>query len=95
MSKAENQPAPTGMEEEATTPATSNVVDLMAALQASIDRADTDTGEAAPAQPRKTAPTKKTTKATAKKTAAKKTTAGVTKPGGKKTAPAAKKRRTG
>ncbi|MEU2873049.1 Ku protein [Streptomyces olivoreticuli] len=43
MSKVEDRPAPAAA---GTAPAPANVVDLMAALQASIDRADTDEKEA-------------------------------------------------
>ncbi|WP_424893241.1 hypothetical protein [Streptomyces sp. XH2] len=74
LSKVEDRPA---KEPVATAAAPSNVVDLMAALQASIDRADEgskETGAPAAAKTRaKKAPTKKTT---AKKAAAKKTTGG-------------------
>ncbi len=74
LSKVEDRPA---KEPVATAAAPSNVVDLMAALQASIDRADEggkETGVSAAGKARaKKAPAKKTT---AKKAEAKKTTGG-------------------
>ncbi|MFF5131092.1 Ku protein [Streptomyces syringium] len=88
MSKIQDRPAPTATQSSA---APSNVVDLMAALQASIDRADSDstatssqskTGtKKTPATKAAKAPAKKTTKASGGRGAAKKT--------------ATKKRRTG
>ncbi|GGR53383.1 non-homologous end joining protein Ku [Streptomyces netropsis] len=77
MSKIEDRPAPKAAK---SSPAPSNVVDLMAALQASIDRADSGTANGQPETRTKKAAAKKTAKAPAKKSA-KKTTA--------------KKRRTG
>lgn len=72
MSKIEDRPAPKAAK---SSPAPSNVVGLMAALQASIDRADSGTATTGQPETRtKKAAAKKTAKAPAKKTV-KKTTA--------------------
>ncbi|MFI8942778.1 Ku protein [Streptomyces syringium] len=69
QSKIEDKPMP----KRETAAAPSNVVDLMAALQASIDRADAGDASGPASAPRKAA-AKKTAKSAPKKKAAKKTT---------------------